>query len=169
MTNTPGNFTFDLDPTKVLLTAAANGNIPKLQEALQEGGDVNGVHHEGGWTSLLFACQYNRKEVVEILLKHGGVDIEAKTEGDADTPLTIASYNGYADIVQLLLDNGAKANATDAYGRTALICAASQGHEEAVKVLLKHGADKDVKDVKGNPADQYATWEGHDGVAKLLS
>ena len=52
----------DLDPTKVMLTSAATGNLPKLKEALGNGADINGLHHEGGWTAVSFAAQYDRVE-----------------------------------------------------------------------------------------------------------
>lgn len=58
-----------------------------------------------------------------------------------------AADRGHADILDLLLTNGAEANLTDLESnQTALHYAISCGHIEAVKTLLKHGADPLIKD-----------------------
>jgi len=55
----------------------------------------------------LFLAAYNgNKEIVEILIS-GGADVNVKNN-DGKTPLTIAGEEGYTEIVNLLLENGAK-------------------------------------------------------------
>jgi len=39
---------------------------------------------------------------------------------DASTPLTLAAYNGFIDVVKILLQGGADVTLRDKYGRTAI-------------------------------------------------
>ncbi|CAF4616810.1 unnamed protein product, partial [Rotaria sp. Silwood2] len=91
---------------------------------------------------------------------------------------------GYADIVRLLLEHGAKVEETNENGHTPLMEAASGGHVEVARALLDHGAgvntlSNDSKDKNGNDSKQHKTDEmhtalmeacmdGHVQVAKLL-
>ena len=57
-------------------------------------------------------------------------------------PLHVAAARGQSDIVNGLLERGAKATASSKKdGITALHCAASKGDEATIKCLVKHGAD----------------------------
>lgn len=75
---------------------------------------------------------------VQSLLSEG-LSVDA-AEPDGSTALFTASRNGDLDIVNLLLHNGADANALS-HGATALFPASSFGHLEVVKALVEHGAD----------------------------
>ncbi len=52
----------------------------------------------------------------------------------------IASSKGYSDIVELLLNAGAKVNAKDKDGNTALVWALAKGHDDVVNLLQQAGA-----------------------------
>ena len=58
------------------------------------------------WTSLHFACHAGFKDIVEILLEHGA-SLEALTLNGA-TPLMRAIESSRVDLVQDLIDRGAK-------------------------------------------------------------
>jgi len=56
-----------------------------------------------------------------------------------------------AEIVQLLLEHGAKPNAVDANGRTALIYAIQEGNMDAVRMLIAYHVDVNALDTEGRP------------------
>ena len=71
-----------------------------------------------------------------------------------ETPLMLAaSFNQShtAEIVQLLLDHGAKPNAVDANGCSALIYAIRHGNVDAVRKLISYHADVNALDTEGRP------------------
>lgn len=58
-----------------------------------------------------------------------------------------AADRGYANILEILLRNGADVNLIDKdSGQTALHYAISCGHVECVKILLKYGANRNIAD-----------------------
>jgi ankyrin repeat protein len=69
--------------------------------------------------------------------------------------LFAAAARGHREIVQLLLNKGAPANAKDVNGRTALHYAAFYGHEEVADLLIEKGCSTSVEDDIGStPIDQ---------------
>jgi len=62
-----------------------------------------------------------------------------------DTPLREAALYQDADLVIILLENGASPRAQDLDGMTALHYMAAGGKQEAVKVLLEKGADPNAR------------------------
>lgn len=99
-----------------------------------------------------------------------GVEVNAVLSYMQLTPLSLASYQGYVDIIALLLDNGADISAQNKnqYETTALIEAAQRGHLDAVKLLLERGADINQRDGFGDPALNWATYYGHKEVVQFL-
>lgn len=81
-----------------------------------------------------------------------GADPNARNSARG-TALTLAAAAGHAQVVQLLIDNGAQVNQIDPEDEkdaTALHKAAEKGRREVVQVLLANGANVNVKDFWGN-------------------
>ncbi|EAU37671.1 predicted protein [Aspergillus terreus NIH2624] len=93
-------------------------------------------------TPLIVACQENRVEVAEELLKRGA-DIEAKHIPSKRTPLTIACEMGFEQLARMLLAHGANPY-SQYYGRPNIAIAASHGHTGIVKMLIEHGVPVDL-------------------------
>jgi ankyrin repeat protein len=104
----------------------------------------------------------NINEVVRLLAM--GAESEARTEGDGETPLMWACEPTSLDIMEVLLERGAKVDTPDNYGVTPLMySAANHNTNQAYKpleVLLKHGAAVDLKAHRGTTALMYATEAG---------
>ncbi|OJZ83991.1 hypothetical protein ASPFODRAFT_167786, partial [Aspergillus luchuensis CBS 106.47] len=65
--------------------------------------------------------------------------VEAVDDRDR-TPLHICARHAYEELVQLLLDQGANPNASDADGQSPLYCAILSGNPRVFKLLLDAGA-----------------------------
>lgn len=105
------------------------------------------------------------------LLKEGA-DVNACGQGSMlhkMTPLHFAAGQGDVTIAQLLLDHGAKLEATDWQGATPLHAAARNGHETMIRLLAERGADIHARDRNGFGARYWAKWGGHVEAGRTLS
>jgi len=136
-----------------------------------------------GTTPLVLAFEYQRYELVDLLLRHG-CSIHAKSDSglsplhvaaarsltavrmcldlgaqvdDPDMmgsePLQFAAFAGRADCVRELLEACASVNNASSSGRTALHQAAKKGSAECVALLLHYGADKSALHGENTAAD----------------
>ena len=114
---------------------------------LDHGADIN-AHDDEGATPLMWAISDVAK--ARTLIERGA-EVNARS-AHGRTPLMIAAgQSGTGPLVRLLLDKGAKVDATSSslFGTTtALTDAAYSGNEDAFKMLVAAGADL----IKGGPA-----------------
>jgi ankyrin repeat protein len=91
-------------------------------------------------------------------------------DSDGKTPLVAAAEKGRLEIVQLLLNKGAKVDLRDGkYRATPLIWASLGGHEAIAELLLARGADPKIKEQKqGVDALIAASARGRTKLVKLL-
>ena len=68
------------------------------------------------------------------------------------TALHLASYHGYGDIIQVLLENGAKLNVQNQFGQTPVMMAVGENHPKAAELLVKAGADLSLESKKKSTA-----------------
>ena len=86
------------------------------------------------------------------------------------TPLIAAIYNGQTNVIQFLLDQGAKSDSADNIGRTPLMWAVTQGDTNTARLLLEKGANPDLNDKNGITAYGYAEASPHRAaLLELLS
>ena len=71
-----------------------------------------------------------------------GANVNAANNRYGAPPLMLASQNGHAEVVKLLLAAGANVNATANNGSTSLMAASSNGHVDVIQLLKAAGADK---------------------------
>ena len=102
-------------------------------------------------SDLLTAVDEGRNNVVQELLD-SGIDPNKDASSDGAYPLHLASLKGNKEIVQILLDNGAKIDlrATNKDKATPLAWAAFFGQKAVVSLLIEVGAPINAID-----ANQY--------------
>jgi ankyrin repeat protein len=122
----------------------SKSNLPKkLQSALEEG---------------------NAHAVQEYL--EGGINPNLRDGNKVNQGrplLSFASMNGHTQVVELLIERGAKVDKPDFHGRTPLSWAAEYGQLDAVKLLVHHGANVNTEDKE---RETPLSWVVHVGTGK---
>ena len=88
------------------------------------------------------------------LLSKININLEFK-DIDGNTPLNIAAQNGYVEIVNILLRNGAYIDTQNNFGNTSLHYAYTYNFPRVLNLLISNGADQTVLNEKG-----HIPWEG---------
>ncbi|KAK3116634.1 hypothetical protein LTR53_002809 [Teratosphaeriaceae sp. CCFEE 6253] len=149
-----------------LYDAAERGDVKAIKWMLSEGANVEAGRN--GWPPIQIAAHRGHLNAVKLLLEHGADSKTLTTVAFAnkDVPLLAdllssprmtevyaqfhsSCQDGKADVADLMLRAGGKANYTDASGRTPLHLAASAGHEEVIDVLLAEKASVNWSDIEG--------------------
>jgi hypothetical protein len=123
------------DSSTPLLWAICYGRKDTVKALLNAGVDVN---ERGSYDIPLGAAiERNDKEMVELLLKSKGIDVNTRGKNE-DTAIIMAVKYQTQDIVELLLNTGkVNVNAKDDYGRSAIMVATDKGNQDIVAMLLE--------------------------------
>ncbi|XP_023932796.1 uncharacterized protein LOC106179654 [Lingula anatina] len=151
-----------------ILWASRFGHIELVRYLISQHADV-GLENDKGSTPLHWAVRYDHVEAVKTLIEEGKVDVNQKRKLGLVLPLVLASALGSEEIVELLLQHGARVNEVIRGGETALQHAASEGHLEVVKILLRHGAQLEQEDDLGYTPLLLAGRNGFADVALFLA
>jgi ankyrin repeat protein len=151
-----------------IFEATALGRRERVEELMRGKPSEVGALSGDGFTALHFACFFGQDEVAALLLAHEArVDAVSKNAMMV-MPLHSATAGHRREIVRMLLEKGAPANAKQQAGWAPLHEAAQSGDVELVELLLKHGADSRQANDAGVTALQLAREKGHEAVAKKL-
>ena len=121
--------------------AAHVGDLEKVKELLQAGGDINAKGWRGT-TPLDRAAAYGHREVVAFLIEEGA---DIAPDYRSDTGLTLlhaAARGGCLELARKLVEKGADIDAKGNDGRTPLDFAESNGYEEMAALLREHGGKR---------------------------
>ena len=99
-----------------LMIAAAKGYVDVARALLKRNVDPN-LEDVYLWSPLMRAVYEDRKEIVALLVSYPATDINHRGENNI-TALHLAARQGHADLVELLVKNGADRSAEDIEGRT---------------------------------------------------
>jgi ankyrin repeat protein len=117
---------------------------------------------------IFSAVREGREETVCSLTRADPTLLEKAEGGSGDTLLLVAVEHGKADMVKLLLKEGAGIDNGGPKGETALMRAITTGNEELVSLLLGHGAKEDLADKSGKTPLMWASIKGHLGLVRLV-
>jgi len=176
--------------------AIRSNNAGAVGALLERGFDPN-AHDENGQTALGMAVREQSDRVVDVLLRHPQLDVDAQN-GVGETALMFAALQGRLElanrliargasvsrpgwnplhyaatgpepkVVAMLLQRGAPIEARSPNGTTALMMAARYGSEQSVSLLLEQRADATARNDRGMNAADFARSAGREGLAKRL-
>ncbi|XP_069784657.1 DNA-binding protein RFXANK isoform X2 [Narcine bancroftii] len=163
--NEPSSIPANLDTLSVH-QLAAQGDLSQLTSYLQQGSSLLNVPDERGFTPLMWAAAFGEIAVVRFLLEMGADPrILAK---ERESTLSLASIQGYTDIVLLLLEHGVDINIYDWNGGTPLLYAVHGNHVRCVEVLLAKGADLTMEADSGYSPMDLAVALGFKKVQQVI-
>ena len=149
---------------------------------------------EEGWTDLHYAAVLNLPELAECMLRAGAF-VDSRTRSDVGsfsdglqqtlltfghdlinfgwtpdnrTPLHWAAIKGASEVVDVLLDNGADANAADFSHNTPLHATASVRSSEMAAKLIRAGASANASNFRGDTPLHWAANRNAYDVADVL-
>ncbi len=146
-----------------LYIACSNNNLKVVAFLLEQGADIDAQSTRQQLTPLMYTLTFLpvKKELCKLLIT-SGADLE-RGDSEGGKPLMYAKD---AEIYELLIERGAKVNATDKlFGRTALM---SAGGLERCIFLIEHGADIDGADTIGRTVLMHAAGRGETQVCAFL-
>jgi len=132
-----------------------------LQEVMRE------VKRKYGRTQLSCFAWNGMISSVNRMLSMKGIDVEYRNVY-GDTPLRNAANNGLFEIVEMLLNHGAKIESMSDKRHTSLYVACQNGHLPIVNLLIDKGADIETSDFDGWRPLHIACQLGHLPVVNLL-
>lgn len=115
-----------------LMIAAIMGQLESAKRLIQRGAEVN----KTGWTPLHYAASRTEPDSVEMvrlmLQHHAYIDAESPNKS---TPLMLAAHYGHADVVRLLLEEGADPSLRNEQGLTAVDFARRAGRDDMAELV----------------------------------
>uniref|UniRef100_A0A8C7V590 K Homology domain-containing protein n=1 Tax=Oncorhynchus mykiss TaxID=8022 RepID=A0A8C7V590_ONCMY len=153
-----------------LSLAASGGFVNIIKILLNTGAEINSrTGSKLGISPLMLAAMNGHVPAVKLLLDMGS-DINAQIETNRNTALTLACFQGRAEVVSLLLDRKANVEHRAKTGLTPLMEAASGGYAEVGRVLLDKSADVNAPPVPSSrdTALTIAADKGHYKFCELL-
>ncbi|XP_038632711.1 DNA-binding protein RFXANK isoform X5 [Scyliorhinus canicula] len=148
------------------LTNRQRGNEISSPPANIDRSSLLNVPDERGFTPLMWAAAFGEIAVVKFLLEMGADPHTLAKE--RESTLSLASIQGYTDIVLLLLDHGVDVNIYDWNGGTPLLYAVHGNHVTCVEALLAKGADLTMEADSGYSPMDLAVALGYKKVQQAI-
>ncbi|ETN74269.1 ankyrin repeat protein, partial [Necator americanus] len=100
------------------------------------------LRNENGHCALMEAASAGHLNIVKLLVQSGAKAVFVNMNSEfKESPLTLAAYKGYTDVIEYLLSLDDYDRSTrDEELHTALMEAAMDGHLEVARVLIQAGA-----------------------------
>lgn len=152
------------DGWTALMVAARYGRLSMVNWLIDNGAEMNAVNHRG-YSALYLAVHQRHADVVRRLLRESPDVDRVNSDG---MPLIHYALPDL-EILTLLLDAGANAEAADGKGWRLIHCCVTDGNEDILKLLLDRKVDINAPSAQGWPPLYYAVdWATIDTVRLLV-
>ena len=150
-------------PDIELITNLFDNSILNINDINEENG-----YEENGYTALIRAISYRKKEIYKLLLQRADIDVNVQDE-KGRTALYWASFWGHTQIVKTLLKRpDIDVNVQENRGWTALMWASEKQNCGVLDALLKHPKiDVSIKNKERKTAWSMASEFVRSGYPKL--
>ncbi len=139
-----------------IFEAAALGDADRLRSLLRDHPDLVCTYSADGFTPLHLASFFSQPQAAEELLKNGADPNAVATNGSKLAVINSAAASNNAELVKMLLREGANPDAQQQGGFTALHAAAQHNNAEMIQALLDAGADVSLRTDDGKTAAEMA-------------
>ena len=148
------------------------GDLSELEALLAKGVDVNARNY----SNETIAHDLTREANIAALrlISEHGADFNIESIGGCPLGTAVSFTAGNAseseaiEIIELILNNGAKIDFAERDGTTPLMDAAYCGHPNITKLLLVRGANPHLRNRDGKTAYDIARKKGHLHIARML-
>lgn len=150
-------------------TRDASGTTSKAKSSKSSKSSKSGSSSAGNAPQIHRASADGQVDSVNRALEDDPNLISSK-DSSGYTPLHHAAIGGHTEVVEVLLESGAKIDTMGSRGETALFLASSKGNAEVVELLLKAGADPNQASADGKTPLHRAAMVGNaETVVALLA
>lgn len=176
-----------------LMAAIKRGDVSRVKSLLKEDPALLGAKADDGVPAPLLSIYHGHPEIAEIFVERGveldfvtacaagkiervaelikdnpGLAIEFSPDGY--TPLGLAAFFGHAQVVELLLENGAAVSGSsrNAMRVAPLHSAVARRDVESVRLLLRKGADVNARQQGGFTPLHGVAAAGHEDLVAVL-
>ena len=150
-----------VDVIEYLLNINSNKNFDRFEV------DINELDQHGE-SLLMFACQFDNAQIVQLLIKYGANVNQHDNFGE--TPLMSAAGFGRLNIVKVLIKHGVDVDDCDNRGINALARSIINGKYRIVEYLIEYGkADVNYCDNNGTTVLMKAAALGDANTVRLLA
>lgn len=151
----------------LIIEAIINKSLEEVKFLVERGANLQVYCNSN--TPLLMAVKDNQFEISKCLLEKG-VDPNCTSFSTYKiVPLGVAAYEGYENLVELLIEHGADVNKTNGVDQSPMYLAISKGFYKIVKILLEKGAN--VNGIYRNHHNDHlyqAAFHRNESITKLL-
>lgn len=155
----------DQDGETPLMMSARRGDLASAEILLQSGAKALA---QSSYSSLLtYAAAGGNLKLFNLIFAHNP-PLEYSGREPRTALLFAAAYNNHADIIRVLVANGANIEALDAQGNNALILAAKKGNLPGVEALVERGINVKHQNQSGENALSLVAQRGWKKISDYL-
>ncbi|HIE27124.1 TPA: hypothetical protein EYP66_07545, partial [Candidatus Poribacteria bacterium] len=146
-----------------LFIAVYEGQLPVVELLVENGADVNTAEGQ----PLLWAIWEGHSEIAKLLIR-SGADVNLPKDWGRSALWNAVNRADYDDVIECLLEHGAKVDEPDDEGLTPLHAAVRSCNLKAAELLVRYGTEINAKDKRGKTPLKWALDAEHEAVVDLL-